>query len=112
MPGAGAGAAKQFYPEPESEPEPDCFPGAGVGAGADQKWHSSASLVYGNYRHECSFKSYDQLSYMKRRRISKATKLQSRIFEILKISKMSKDFDNFFPTFPPQNQNFEKRKIC
>ena len=38
MPGAGAGAAEQFYSEPE--PEPECFPGAG----ADQKCHGSASL--------------------------------------------------------------------
>ena len=46
-PEPGAGAAEQFYSEPEPEPEPECFPGAGAGAGADQKFHGSASLIFG-----------------------------------------------------------------
>ena len=84
--GAGAGAAEQFYSEPEPEPEPECFPGAGAEAGADQKCHGSASLI------------------------SRDTKLQSRIFNILKSSKNFQYCKHFFlfKIVPPQNQHFQK----
>ena len=51
--------------------------------------------------------------------MSRATKLLSRIFNILKIFNFLEKFQNFlttffsFPKFPPHNQNFQKtRKIC
>ena len=66
--------------------------------------------VYGNRRHGCSFKSYNQLSYMKWRRISSATKLLSRIFKTLKIPQNFQSFNIFFlfQNFSLQNQNFQK----
>ena len=48
---------------------------------------------------------------MKWRRISRATKLPSRFFKILKITKNFQNFQHFFlfqNFFPPQNQNFQK----
>ena len=56
------------------------------------------------------FYSYDQLTYMKWRRISMATKLLSRIFKIFKISENFQKRSNFFFLFETvsTNQNIQK----
>ena len=60
------------------------------------------------------FLTYDQLSHMIWRRISRATKLLSRIFKISKLEIFQKISFFFFLKKSPQNQNFQqkKRTIC
>ena len=67
--------------------------------------------VYGNRHHGCSFKATINFLIWNGRRISRATKLPSRIFEIFENSQKFSTFSTFFflfQNFPPQYQNFPK----